>query len=930
MLEASPALAACCSHNERPRDLTVGQGTTTISRSTEVKDLTVGSNRSATLIVEGTADLTSENATIGTRARGVATVEVTGAGSSWTNTSDLTVGLNGGSGTVVISGGASLTTKRLALSTGSWDAGSGGNGTLEVTGAGSSWRNTAGVEIALTSRSQGTLIISNGATARIVNEGIRLGEGASFTVTGAGTRVEIGNPARISNPASLRALGGLVTVSNGASLYSSNIYIGSDGRALATMSVDGIGTEVETEARFYVGGQYGLVDGGANGNGSLTVSGGASVKASVVGAGMDVQSNGTILVTGLGSVLKAKVNEELDHEGNFYIGYTGTGVVTVVDGGAIEVDGELRIGTKSTGHGTLIIGGAGETAEAAGTVTASQVVFGSGYGEIIFNHTSSDYEFTAAISGAGVISAKSGTTILTGDSSGFTGSINVTGGILDMQGANGAVAVVNDGAVLKGNGTVGGVEARANSIIAPGNSPGTLTVAGNFQQASGSTYQAEIVPDGTDGDLITVSGSANLESGAILEVIRYGTGRYALDLDYTVLTAGGGVTGTYVVTGDTRVSLFYDLVALYGSNSVSVTSTQTSAFADVAATDNQRAVAGGLEALAASAEIRSAVGIVQTVEDARSAFDQLSGELHASTKAVLLDDSRFLRDAVARQLSTEDAGEGPAIWSQGYGSWANLDGDGNASGLERNAGGLFFGADGELTDAIRLGFVGGYGHASLSLSEGRGAASIDSYSFGVYGRGTWENVNLSVGVSNTWHETASSRSVQFDLFEDDLSADYHGRTAQAFAELGYRVETGSVALEPFVGLAYVNIDADSFTEDGGAAALRVSDDASDATYSSIGLRTSSRFDVAGVPMAANAVVGWRHNFGDTSIGSVQGFDAGNAFTVSSASFDRDVAFVEAGLSAALGASARLSVAYTGQFGKDITDSGVKVRLDVAY
>ncbi|MDH4412430.1 MAG: autotransporter domain-containing protein [Rhizobium sp.] len=933
LLDVSPALAACphsCGPNERPRDYSVDRGTETLPRRTEVRDLTVGSSRSATLIVEKSADLTSQNAIVGTRAGGIATVEVTGVGSSWTNSSDLTVGLNGGTGKVVISNGASLTTRRLALSTGSWDDGRGGNGTLVVTGAGSTWRNTAGVEIALTSGSHGALTISSGARANIVNEGIRLGAGGSVTVTGAGTRVEIGNPARISNPASLRAVGGVVTVSGGASLYSSNIYIGADGGARATMTVDGLGTEVEAEARFYVGGQYGLSDGGLNGDGSLTVSGGATIKAAVVGVGMDPRSSGAILVTGAGSALKAKANEDLDHDGNFYIGYTGTGVVTIADGGAIEVDGELRIGTNSTGYGTLVIGGNGDTAGTAGTVIADKIVFGAGHGEIVFNHTSLSYEFAAAISGKGILTAQAGTTILTGDSSGFTGTINVTGGILDMQGANGAVAVIDNGAVLKGDGKVGGVDARANSVIAPGNSPGTLTVTGNFSQAAGSIYRVEVSPDGSQGDLVDIAGAATLAPGAILDVVKYGSARYALDVDHTILTADQGVTGTYIVQGDTRISQFYDLVAHYTSNSVSLKSTQTHSFASVASTTNQLAVAGGLQALPTSSDIRGAVGIVQTAEEARSAFDQLSGELHATTRAVILDDSRILRDAIGRQSATQVHSEGPSLWSQGYGSWANLDGDGNAAGFDRNAGGFFFGADGELTDAMRLGFLGGYGHASLGLSEGRGTASIDSYSFGVYGKGTWGSLDLSMGLAQSWHEVSSERNVQFDLFQDELFADYHGRTAQAFAELGYRIESGPVTFKPFAGLAYVNVNTDAFAENGGAAALRASADTTEATYSSIGLRASGHFDVVGVPLAATGVIGWRHNFGDASVSSVHGFDIGNSFTVSSASFDRDTAFVEVGLSAALGSSASLSVAYTGQFGQDVTDSGVRVRFDVNY
>jgi outer membrane autotransporter protein len=942
-LGASRALADClqsCGPSQRERDLIVSQGTRTLSdEDLDVKDVTVGGSGPTWLIIERSSDLESRDATVGTKAKGAATVELTGAASSWTNSSDMTVGLNGGTGTVTVSDGGALATKRLALSTGSWDSGKGGNGTLEVTGVGTGWTNTDGVEIGLTAGSVGVLKIADGATVNLRNVGIAAGAGAAIAITGDGTRVEIGNPKNLKNPASLRATGGTVAVSDGAYLYSSNIYVGADGENLAQMTVSGEDTVVETETRFYVGGQYGLADRGGNGRGTLTVSNGASITAATVGTGMDPRSNGTILVTGDRSVLKAQANEARDRDGNFYIGYTGEGAVTVADGGAIEVDGELRIGTKSTGVGTLFIGGSDDEANAAGTVIADKVVFGLGKGEIVFNHTSSDYEFAAALSGSGIVTALAGTTVLTGDSSDFTGTLNVTGGVLDMNGANGAAAVVEDGATLKGNGTVGSVDARANSVVAPGNSPGTLTVLSDYRQADGSIYRAELVPgsnqaaaqpDHASNDLIAIGGKATLEPGAILDVVKDGDERYRLDARYEILTADDGITGTYKVQGDTRVSQFYELLADYQPRSVSLISTQTSTFDSAALTVNQFAVAETLEALDSYSEIRGAVGIVQTAEEARLAFDQLSGEVYASAGATLLDDSRFLREAIGRQVTTETDSEGPVLWTQAYGSWANADSDGNAAGFDRNVGGVFFGADGDLTDALRLGFVGGYGNTSLNAAEGRGSVSIDSYSLGLYGAGSWDRLNFSMGVAQSWHEISSERGVRFDEFQDQLSADYNGRSTQVFAELGYRLDPGPVVFEPFVGLAYVNADTDGFVEDGGVAALRGAGVDAEATYSTVGLRTSSHFDVAGVPLAATGAIGWRHNFNDTTVGSIHGFDIGNSFAVSSASFGRDVGFVEAGLSADLGSNARLSFAYSGQFGKEITESGVKVRFDVSY
>jgi uncharacterized protein with beta-barrel porin domain len=91
-------------------------------------------------------------------------------------------------------------------------------------------------------------------------------------------------------------------------------------------------------------------------------------------------------------------------------------------------------------------------------------------------------------------------------------------------------------------------------------------------------------------------------------------------------------------------------------------------FADVAQTPNQHAVAGALDA----SEMMSPLVIAalnQNVAGARQAFDALSGEVHAGAQTAILDDSRYVREAVLgrlRQASfTGDAGPAAALSSGG-------------------------------------------------------------------------------------------------------------------------------------------------------------------------------------------------------------------------------------------------------------------------
>ncbi|MCH3819792.1 autotransporter outer membrane beta-barrel domain-containing protein, partial [Campylobacter jejuni] len=65
---------------------------------------------------------------------------------------------------------------------------------------------------------------------------------------------------------------------------------------------------------------------------------------------------------------------------------------------------------------------------------------------------------------------------------------------------------------LQGNGSVG--DTAVSGTVAPGNSIGTLNVAGNLVFNPGSTYEAEVDAAGRS-DRIIASGAATINGGAV-------------------------------------------------------------------------------------------------------------------------------------------------------------------------------------------------------------------------------------------------------------------------------------------------------------------------------------------------------------------------------------------------------------------------------
>lgn len=338
---------------------------------------------------------------------------------------------------------------------------------------------------------------------------------------------------------------------------------------------------------------------------------------------------------------------------------------------------------------------------------------------------------------------------------------------------------------------------------------------------------------------------------------------------------------------------------------------------------------------------------------ARAAFDALSGEIHASAKSVLIEDSRFVRDAMAARLRSsfgmsgtdaqavmaygDDAQamavaadySGPAFWTQGFGSWGATDGDDNAAEVTRNTGGVFGGVDSSIGD-WRLGLLAGYSHTSFEADDRASKGDSDNYHLGLYGGGQWGAFGLRAGAAYTWSDIETTRSATFPGVSERLKSDYDAGTFQVFGEFGYGIEAGGARFEPFGSLAYVNLDTDGFSESGGDAALRGSDDATDATFTTLGLRAEAGIETDSIAVTARGMIGWRHSLGDTLPHSAHAFAGSDAFTVEGIAIAEDAAVFEAGLDLILSPEASLGVSYAGQLAEDATDHGFKADLSISF
>src|SRR5262249_53881583 len=123
----------------------------------------------------------------------------------------------------------------------------------------------------------------------------------------------------------------------------------------------------------------------------------------------------------------------------------------------------------------------------------------------------------------------------------YTGATVVNAGVLAVNRSNPASSptTVKSGAVLFGSGTVGSTVVNAGGFLVPGNSPGTMTVAGDLTIQRNAFYVVQVNPQ--TASRMNVSGSASLD-GTVAAVFFPGT---YLARSYTILTADNRRTGRF-------------------------------------------------------------------------------------------------------------------------------------------------------------------------------------------------------------------------------------------------------------------------------------------------------------------------------------------------------------------------------------------------
>ena len=961
-------------------------GTGSIAQSTGVQDnaafdisgVTTGSssiqslNGAGTVALGGnTLDITNGNATFGNTFSGVASGS---GGLTVSGGTETLTGANTYTGDTVVASGAGLNLP--------------GSVTGALTTAGTT--DVDGGTVAGLTTNSGTLTAEKGKLADVANNGgtatlsdttagaVTNAAGATFSATG-GTIASAANSGTMTLGAG-NTVSGDVTQTAGSLKLDGNTVDGTVAANGGTFDVASAGSTAGSLSGTASGTLDGTLDltkasstysGGMSGSGGLTVSGGTETL-----AGTNTYTGATTISEGTLQLGTGGTNGSLS--GSSAIHNNGTLMVDRSNATTLAqtIDGTGRI--MQTGLGQTTLSGvntySGGTDIQAGTLIGTTSSFGSGAivdESALVVDQDSDGTLANTLNGQGSFTKTgSGLVEIARDDSAFTGATNVMAGTLSVDGslANSSMTVSNSG-TLAGSGTVGATSVASGGTLSPaGNAVGTLTVNGDLNMVAGSTLASNGIAQTTGStqvinglsyqqmtsDLVKVAGAATL-SGGTVDFTVAGAPALKYGQVYTLVSTTNGVTGKYdaLVTNLQNNYTFISPTLVYTGDDVDLMMQRNdTSFSEGGDTRNERETGHGLDHLPENSPVVQAMEQLNG-NDARKGLNALSGEVHASARTALIQDSFFVRQAALDRLDTADCdgsfvdstihtaslkkgredghcySDRAVLWGEAYGSLGHNSGDGNAASMHHATTGFVLGADTSLFDTWRVGGLVSYGRSMFDIKSGRNSSGhSNNVTIGGYAGNHWGNLNLRLGATYTWDMISIRRNVSFPGYSDRLSSGYLGGTAQGFGELGYKFRMGHTTVEPFGNVAYVNLHTDGFHEHGGAAALRGKGTDTGVTFSTFGVRASSTFKAGNLLLTPHGSLSYRHAFGLTTPTTHELFAAaGNGdMDIAGVPLSTNSAVVDVGLTAKLTNRIDLGLSYIGQYGNQSVDSGARANF----
>ncbi|MFL6823381.1 MAG: autotransporter domain-containing protein [Xanthobacteraceae bacterium] len=597
--------------------------------------------------------------------------------------------------------------------------------------------------------------------------------------------------------------------------------------------------------------------------------------------------------------------------------------------GSIEGAGTFFLGSKS-----FTVGGSNLSTEVSGVISDGGVSGGKG---------------------GSLIKVGSGTLILSGANT-YTGATTLNTGALIVNGSIAASSGldVNAGTLLGGVGTLPTTRINAGGTLSPGNSIGTIAVAGNLSFAPGSFYVVEVSP--TSSDRTVVNDTATV-AGTVQSSFRPG----GFQKSYTILSAAGGVSGTFDALTTSGLPTFVTANLAYTPNLVSLNLTlglsllpglngnQAKVAAGIENSFNAgNAITGGFATLLALPPPSLPAALTQLSGEAATGAQQTAFRLSDQFLGLMLDpfvdgrngtggaDRPALGFAPEREALPDDIAlayakvlkaapmKAPSFeqrwtaWGGAFGGGSRVSGDPAVVGshdLSATTAGFAGGLDYHLSRDRVVGFALAGGGTNWGLAQGLGGGKSDAFQAGVYGATRWGPAYLAAAFDFTNHWMSTDRVA---FAGDHLTASFNAQSLGGRVESGYRFGVALGGVTPYAAIQAQSFRTPSYSEtdtNGGGFALAFNGRTATDTRSELG----ARFDrlLAFSPTAVLTLrsrLAWAHDWvSDPALAAVFQTLPGSSFIVNGAAPAKNSALASAGAELRLVNGVSLLGKFDGEF-----------------
>jgi uncharacterized protein with beta-barrel porin domain len=430
------------------------------------------------------------------------------------------------------------------------------------------------------------------------------------------------------------------------------------------------------------------------------------------------------------------------------------------------------------------------------------------------------------VSNAGTFTNSAGATV--------SGLLTSSAGAVTNNGSLAGGAIINGGTLI-GSGSIANLTIGNGGTFAPGSGTAgsSMAVTGNLALQSGAQYMVQLNP--TTASIANVAGSAAL-NGTTAAV--YAAGNY-VSKTYTILTAAGGVTGTFGSLANTNLpanfhtSLSYDANDVFLNLALNFVPPTTPNFGGPLNVNQQNVAntlvnffnaTGGIPMVFGTltpggltqASGEAATGSQQTTFDAMNLFlglltdpfvagrgDRVSSAGGATPFAEDDSASAYADNGKARSKGERDAyaaiyRKAPlaapfvpswSVWAAGYGGSQTTNGNAvlGSNAATSQVYGTAVGADYRFSPFTTAGFALAGGGTNFSIANALGSGRSDLFQAGAFVRHTVGQAYISGALAYGWQDITTNRTVTVAGI-DQLRAEFNANAYSGRIEGGYRFD----------------------------------------------------------------------------------------------------------------------------------------------